>query len=153
MMTYAGRHAYLPLNSECALSLLSSNKDSWISATDLPARCSAALRELIAENRAAILSRQLILDKDWYHHPFPPPAEAVEAAVDEEMMFHGRQQMGGLLLNNNYQQQIPGSNSGEAGNGHVTLDLMQAPNSAFGFLSAMRGKSKEDIWGGTHVLN
>lgn len=44
------------INSECALSLLSS-KDPWNG--DLAGRCSAALRELIAENRASIGSRQI----------------------------------------------------------------------------------------------
>lgn len=49
--------------SECAaLSLLSPTNFSQCSASpDLPARCSAALRELIAENRASVFAcRQLI---------------------------------------------------------------------------------------------
>ncbi|KAL3537018.1 hypothetical protein ACH5RR_000384 [Cinchona calisaya] len=140
LMTCNGRHPYYPLSNGCALSLLSSkNNDSWISSGDLPARCSAALRELIAENRAAILARQLILD-------------------------NGRQNGSNSLVN--YQQQQISNNGsqswdriGEAEGGHVTLDLMQAPNSAFGFLS-MRGKSKEneecpELWGsfgGAHVV-
>ncbi|KAL2336909.1 hypothetical protein Fmac_011355 [Flemingia macrophylla] len=54
----------------CALSLLSSRSDSWLSPSDLSTRCSAALRELIAENRAAIMSRQFVSDRDWqlHHH-------------------------------------------------------------------------------------
>ncbi|KAK4488533.1 hypothetical protein RD792_004297 [Penstemon davidsonii] len=70
-----GKHSS---SSECALSLLSSSTNNhnyypnWcnikltpspspLPAADLPARCSAALRELIAENRASNLaSRQLI---------------------------------------------------------------------------------------------
>ncbi|KAL9331465.1 hypothetical protein ACSQ67_001075 [Phaseolus vulgaris] len=54
----------------CALSLLSSRSDSWLSPSDLSTRCSAALRELIAENRAAIMARQFVSDRDWHiqHH-------------------------------------------------------------------------------------
>ncbi|XP_047152862.1 uncharacterized protein LOC124824482 [Vigna umbellata] len=43
----------------CALSLLSfESSDNWWSHSDLSTRCSAALRELIAENRAALITRQ-----------------------------------------------------------------------------------------------
>nr|KYP35100.1 Squamosa promoter-binding-like protein 7 [Cajanus cajan] len=52
----------------CALSLLSSRSDSWLSPSDLSTRCSAALRELIAENRAAIMARQFVSDRDWHFH-------------------------------------------------------------------------------------
>ncbi|KAG5068475.1 hypothetical protein AAZX31_01G069300 [Glycine max] len=52
----------------CALSLLSSRSDSWLSPSDLSIRCSAALRELIAENRAAIMARQFVSDRDWHNH-------------------------------------------------------------------------------------
>ncbi|KAK7395603.1 hypothetical protein VNO78_16167 [Psophocarpus tetragonolobus] len=52
----------------CALSLLSSRSDSWLSPSDLSTRCSAALRELIAENRAAIMARQFDRDRDWHIH-------------------------------------------------------------------------------------
>lgn len=63
-----------PPPSGCALSLLSSSKSSdhpWLSPADLSARCSAALRELIAENRATAMAKQIILERDWhysYHH-------------------------------------------------------------------------------------
>lgn len=148
LSTYGERRPF-PLSNGCALSLLSS-KDSWISSGDLPARCSAALRELIAENRAAILARQLILDKDWqwHHHHHHHPTEDL----------NGRQD--GV----SYQHQMGTGSHGwdrisEAGGGHVTLDLMQAPNSAFGFLSVQRN-SKEDgecpdlcgSFGGAHVV-
>ncbi|XP_004513942.1 squamosa promoter-binding-like protein 7 [Cicer arietinum] len=55
---------------ECALSLLSSRTDSWLSPADLSIRCSAALSELIAENRAAIMARQYVPERDWHvqHH-------------------------------------------------------------------------------------
>ncbi|KAK2360282.1 squamosa promoter-binding protein [Trifolium repens] len=51
----------------CALSLLSSRTDSWLSPADLSVRCSAALSELIAENRAAIMARQYVSDRDHHH--------------------------------------------------------------------------------------
>ncbi|KAH1115863.1 hypothetical protein GYH30_057144 [Glycine max] len=51
----------------CALSLLSSRSDSWLSPSDLSTRCSAALRELIAENRAAIMARQFVSDRSHLH--------------------------------------------------------------------------------------
>ncbi|XP_027162745.1 squamosa promoter-binding-like protein 7 [Coffea eugenioides] len=150
LMTCSGRYPYYPLSSGCALSLLSSKNDSWISSADLPARCSAALCELIAENRAAILARQLIVDKEWHWHNHP--TEDLNSARHN-----------GSNAFANYQQLMAtGSHSwdriNEAGE-HVTLDLMQAPNSAFSFLS-MRGKSKEDeecpgLWGsfgGAHVV-
>ncbi|CAK8541340.1 unnamed protein product [Lathyrus sativus] len=56
--------------SGCALSLLSSRTDSWLSPDDLSVRCSAALSELIAENRAAIMARQYVSERDWHlqHH-------------------------------------------------------------------------------------
>ncbi|KAI4354770.1 hypothetical protein L6164_003609 [Bauhinia variegata] len=57
-----------PSQAGCARSLLSSKNDSWLSPADLSSRCSAALRELIAENRAAIMARQLISDRDWHSH-------------------------------------------------------------------------------------
>ncbi|KAI4356699.1 hypothetical protein L6164_000700 [Bauhinia variegata] len=52
----------------CVRSLLSSKNDSWLSPADLSSRCSAALRELMAENRAAIMARQLNSDRDWHLH-------------------------------------------------------------------------------------
>ncbi|KAI3444747.1 hypothetical protein Pfo_001412 [Paulownia fortunei] len=118
-MMAAGRHPHFVNSSECALSLLSStNYSPWnisTSSADLPARCSAALRELIAENRASILAcRQLtnsnqIEDYDTY-------------------------KLGSIRA---------GSNPQESG-GHVTLDLMQAPNSAFGLLSVHDHKSSKE---------
>ncbi|XP_054784784.1 squamosa promoter-binding-like protein 7 isoform X2 [Prosopis cineraria] len=59
-----------PSSQGCALSLLSSSKSdhSWLSPADLSARCSAALRELIAENRAAVMAKQIILERDWLPH-------------------------------------------------------------------------------------
>ncbi|KAA8515899.1 hypothetical protein F0562_019078 [Nyssa sinensis] len=134
-----------------ALSLLSMKNNSGISSADLSSRCSAALSELIAENRAAILARQLIIDRDshWRHQTMEdmngPQTESSNSVLPpQHQMFlepHGWERFN------------------EAGS-HVTLDLMQAPSSAFGFLS-VRGKSKEDeeqcsewwsSFGGAHVV-
>jgi len=47
------------VNAGCALSLLSfGSSDNWSSHADLSTRCSAALRELIAQNRAALITTQ-----------------------------------------------------------------------------------------------
>ncbi|KAL2477988.1 squamosa promoter-binding-like protein 7 [Forsythia ovata] len=97
-------------NGECALSLLSSKNNSWIPTLDLPSRCSTALHDLIAENRAAILARQLNL---------------------QEMKIADSTQKGSIRFLNN--QIIPGSQEYGV---HLTLDLMQAaPSSEFGLLS------------------
>lgn len=123
-----GRLPYLSTTGR-ALSLLSSSKNihPWVSpSNNLSSRSSAALLELIAENRAAILARQLIMDRDWFsgapvpnhHHAFSEP---------------------------------PGLDQFHQGSTQVTLDLMQAPSSTFGFFS-VRGNSKEeeeeccDLW-------
>ncbi|CAA3029627.1 squamosa promoter-binding-like protein 7 [Olea europaea var. sylvestris] len=116
----AGRYQYSPTNGECALSLLSSENNSWIPYKDLPSRCSTALHDLIAENRAAILARQLNL---------------------QQMKTADPTQKGSLRILNN--QIIPGSQ--EYGI-DLTLDLMQAtPSSEFGLLS-MHDKSGEESW-------
>lgn len=62
----AGKISYS--SSGHALSLLSPTNEFSISFPDLSSRCSAALQELIAENRAALLSRQLAIDKEWSVH-------------------------------------------------------------------------------------
>ncbi|KAL8495536.1 hypothetical protein ACS0TY_019606 [Phlomoides rotata] len=114
-MMGVGRHTQTQIlnNSECALSLLSSNhyNTPWTTSTspDLPARCSAALHELIAENRASLLACRQI----------------------EEY------KLGSIRA---------GPNPQGSGGGHVTLNLMQAPNSAaFGLLSMHdHNKSSKD---------
>lgn len=142
-----GRFPYLSSSpTGRALSLLSSRNESLISSPDLSSRCSAALRELIAENRAALLARQLIVDKDWpFHHHEDLNDQTNHFASSQHHMFpepHGWDRFNGTGTNN------------------VTLDLMQAPTSAFELLS-MRGKSKEEeecsqLWssfgGSTHVI-
>ncbi|CAK9319219.1 unnamed protein product [Citrullus colocynthis] len=126
-----GGIAYIPSPTGRALSLLSSKNESWATSSELSLRSSAALRELIAENRAAILARQLILDRDWHSNH---TAAGVDDFGGGGVGFHQQQ---GLYCE---QQQL----SWERMNGsHVTLDLMQAPSTAFGLLS-VRGKSKEE---------
>ncbi|XP_017700544.2 squamosa promoter-binding-like protein 7 [Phoenix dactylifera] len=146
--TTSSRFPYIPTSPGRALSLLSSKASPWVSASDLSSRSSAALRELIAENRAAVLARQLFSDRGGWHNmvvgnpailPYVPhqhqePSQAQAQLADGWNQFQ------------------------EAGN-HVTLDLMQMPSSSFEILSA-RSKSKEDeecseIWKsleGTHVV-
>ncbi|KAL9396736.1 hypothetical protein Peur_010989 [Populus x canadensis] len=124
----AGRFPYIASPTGCALSLLSSKADSWVSPSDLSSRSSAALRELIAEHRAAILARQLILEKHSHNHAM------------------GESQPSSNFFITHQQQMLPEPHNWGRFNGtnmHVTLDLMQAPSSAFGFLSA-RGKNKEE---------
>ena len=134
----------------CALSLLSSKTDSWVSPPDLSTRSSAALRELIAEHRAAILARQLVFDRDWHtqHH-------AMEELGDAQ------QPRSNSPIPHQYQM-FPEPHSWDRfheSDTHVTLDLMQASSSAFGLLS-MRGKNKDDeecsdLWNsfhGAHVI-
>ncbi|KAJ0759044.1 putative transcription factor SBP family [Helianthus annuus] len=56
-----------PSNPGCALSLLSSPEtQSWNSSSDLSSRCSAALYELIAANRA---TSSVFLNQNFYHQP------------------------------------------------------------------------------------
>ncbi|KAK6920338.1 SBP domain [Dillenia turbinata] len=130
----SGRFSYLSSPTGRALSLLSSKSDSWISSPDISLRSSAALRELIAENRAAILARQLIYERDWHLQHYsvedfgsPHPAASISSVP--------------------YQHQALVEPSAwdrfHEDNAHVTLDLMQAPSSAFELLS-VRGNSKEE---------
>lgn len=57
------------LKPVCALSLLSSSKtEPWMSSGDLSSRCSAALYELIAANRATSVSGH-ILNQNSSHQP------------------------------------------------------------------------------------
>ncbi|XP_011090065.1 squamosa promoter-binding-like protein 7 isoform X2 [Sesamum indicum] len=114
-----GRHAHFLNSSQCALSLLSStNYNPWNitqPSADLPARCSAALRELIAENRASILAGRQLMDGNYQVEDY---------------------------CNNNTSVGVK-SNSQES-QGHVTLDLMQARNSALGLLSVHDHKASTE---------
>lgn len=139
-----GRFPYLTSSTGRALSLLSSKADSWVSSTDLSSRSSAALRELIAEHRAAILTRQLILER---HHPVEDLSES--QSCSNFLIPHQHQ----MLAEPHSWDRLHDTGS------HVTLELMQAPSSEFGFLST-RGKNKEEeeeceLWNtleGTHVV-
>ncbi|XVF79822.1 hypothetical protein PTKIN_Ptkin15bG0020500 [Pterospermum kingtungense] len=151
-----GRFPFLSSPTGRALSLLSSRADSWISPSDLSSRSSAALRELIAENRASVLARQLILDRDLHlhHHAIEdlgigdaqPAGSSTSIAVVQQHP---------LLPD-----QLHSWDRFPQNGAHVTLDLMQASSSAFGMLS-MRGKTKaeeeecSELWNsleGTHVV-
>ncbi|XVF22830.1 hypothetical protein REPUB_Repub12eG0204800 [Reevesia pubescens] len=145
-----GRFPYLSSTTGRALSLLSSRTDSWISPSDLSSRSSAALRELIAENRATILARQLILDRDLHlhHHAMEDLGEAQSGSSSIAIQQHPS------LPEPHFWDRFPETGAQE------TLDLMQASSSAFGMLSA-RGKTKEEeaecseLWNsleGTHVV-
>uniref|UniRef100_A0A6N2MXQ5 SBP-type domain-containing protein n=1 Tax=Salix viminalis TaxID=40686 RepID=A0A6N2MXQ5_SALVM len=144
----AGRFPYIASPTGCALSLLSSKSDSWVSPSDLSSRSSAALRELIAENRAAILSRQVFLQKHLHHHTVEDPGES--HPLSNFLTAHQQQ----VLSEPHDWSRLNDTST------HVTLDLMQAPSSAFGFLSP-RGKNKEEedecseLWStleGAHVV-
>ncbi|KAG6582716.1 Squamosa promoter-binding-like protein 7, partial [Cucurbita argyrosperma subsp. sororia] len=143
-----GSIAYIPSPTGRALSLLSSKKETWATSSELSLRSSAALRELIAENRAAILARQLILDRDWHLNH----AAATDDFGGGGVGFHQQQ---GLYCEQQQQQQQSWEGMNENGGAHVTLDLMQAPSTAFGMLS-VRGKSKEEdeecceLWNSFH---
>ncbi|KAK1273253.1 Squamosa promoter-binding-like protein 7 [Acorus gramineus] len=142
-----------------ALSLLSSKASTWVSPADLSSRSSAALRELIAENRAAIFARQLVSDRGWQLPNDPqevPPSPPHHHHHDH---YHSINEGGpsARLLPGGWDLQYHGPGP------HVTLDLMQTPSSpAFGLLSGRSNKSgreeEEDcceIWKtleGTHVV-
>ncbi|XP_072955534.1 squamosa promoter-binding-like protein 7 [Typha angustifolia] len=131
-----------------ALSLLSSKASPWISTSDLSSRSSAALRELIAENRAALLAQQLFSDRGGWHNSL---------SMNHSTIPHWQHQN---QVPSQSQQLTDGwSHFQESGN-HVTLDLMQVPTTSFGVLSG-RSKSKDeeedcsDIWKSfeeTHVV-
>lgn len=123
-----------------ALSLLSSRNESSISSPDLSSRCSAALRELIAENRAALLAKQFVYDKDWpFHH-----AEDVNVQQHNQSTHqHYHHPLVSSNENHMFSEPQGWDRFDEPGTNNVTLDLMQAPTSAFQLLS-MRGKSKEE---------
>lgn len=131
-----GRFPYLTSPTSptgCALSLLSSKSDSCVYPSDLSSRSSAALRELIAENRAAIMAQQLILDRDWHSHHAAMEDLGENQPGSNYFTLHRHQMLSEPHNWDRYQE----------ANTHITLDLMQAPSEAFGFLS-VRGKSREE---------
>ncbi|RZC69191.1 hypothetical protein C5167_032268 [Papaver somniferum] len=143
-----GRISYISPTNGRVHSLLSSKSNSWVSPSDLSTRSSAALRELIDENRAAVLARQLLLDQNWHQQGMDHTNHNSQVEI---------------LSTVPLQNQFPGSsnwNRFQQSDAHVTLDLMQTPSPPFGFLSG-RSKTKEEeeecceIWKsleGTHVV-
>ncbi|RZC74411.1 hypothetical protein C5167_049887 [Papaver somniferum] len=143
-----GRISYISPTNGRVHSLLSSKSNSWVSPSDLSTRSSAALRELIDENRAAVLARQLFLDQNWHQQGMDHTNHNSQVEI---------------LSTVPLQNQFPGSsnwNRFQQSDAHVTLDLMQTPSPPFGFLSG-RSKTKEEeeecceIWKsleGTHVV-
>ncbi|MBA0859535.1 hypothetical protein Goshw_008016 [Gossypium schwendimanii] len=142
-----GRFPYhLSLPKGRALSLLSSRADSWISPSDLSSRSSAALQELIAENRAAVLARQLVLDRGW------------------QLNHRGMEDLGVFSSTTAEQHSLlpeppQGWEKFQETGAELTLNLMQASSSASGMF--VRGKSEDEeqecseLWNslqGTHVV-
>lgn len=132
-----------------ALSLLSSKAYPWIPTAELASRSSAALRELIAENRAALLARQLFTNRSWHSGVY----DNIQSIISFGPHPDQATAQGTAQVLNGWNQ------FKESGRG-LTLDLMQSPTSAsFEFLSR-RSKSEEEeeeccaIWKsleGTHV--
>ncbi|OAY73653.1 Squamosa promoter-binding-like protein 7 [Ananas comosus] len=137
---YGSRFSHASNSPARALSLLSSKAASlpWVSPSDLSSRSSAALRELIEENRAA------------YCHDSCYPTEAtcptkVLQTTSRFPIGHNRtkscRNSRGLLMAGT----TPGAGA------HVTLDLMQVPNPSFGAIPR-RSRAKDgeedcsDIW-------
>ncbi|KAK9144369.1 hypothetical protein Sjap_004272 [Stephania japonica] len=139
----SGRYPCISSSTGRALSLLSSKSTSWVSPADLSSRSSAALRELIAENRAAFLARQLLLDQNWHHHSMDDLSGAQSAVLSHVTNQH---------------QTFPEPSDWERfheNGAHVTLDLMQEPSSPFGFKSKEEDEDCCEIWKsleGTHVM-
>ncbi|KAF0894083.1 hypothetical protein E2562_033962 [Oryza meyeriana var. granulata] len=116
----------LPTSSAGALSLLSSTRatGAWLIPTpDISARSSAALDELIAENRAALLSWQFLSDRQPQAGRPTGRAPAETAGGWHEHM-QARPHPSGA--GGQHEQQSL------AAAGHVTLDLMQATTAAAG---------------------
>ncbi|KAJ1702280.1 hypothetical protein LUZ63_002059 [Rhynchospora breviuscula] len=126
-----------------ALSLLSSKASPWGLTPDLSSCSNAALCELIAENRAAVLTRQICSDRAvWRNngvgiHSYPPqhwPHQHQATAQPRHLA------NGWTHLND--------------ANDHVTLNLMQAPGTS---LERVRNDEEDcsEIWKsleGTHVV-
>uniref|UniRef100_A0A0D9W7Y0 SBP-type domain-containing protein n=1 Tax=Leersia perrieri TaxID=77586 RepID=A0A0D9W7Y0_9ORYZ len=110
----------LPASSAGALSLLSSARATtgpWLIPTpDISARSSAALDELIAQNRAALLSWQFFSERS------PPPGSRPTGRPPAETPPAG--------WHAHLQARPPRHESPAAASGHVTLDLMQSTTEA-----------------------
>lgn len=151
----AGRYQYISSPTGRALSLLSTktNFDSWVSPPDLSSRSSAALRELIAENRAAMLARQLISsDRNWDSSSHNNHAIATEDLFGD----HGQPLWSNSVESHQHHMFSDHNLHGwdrfnDTSGAHLTLDLRQAPRPAYGFLPG-RAKTKAeedqecDLW-------
>lgn len=155
-----GRFQYVSSTTGRALSLLSSKTtlDSWVSPSDLSSRSSTALRELIAENRAANLARQLMLsDRNW------DSSSHNNNATEDLFCDHG--QSWSNSVEPHQHQMFPEYQHGwdrfhESSRAHLTIDLRRPPSQAYGFMSE-RAKTKAeedqecDLWNsfqGTSVV-
>ncbi|KAF2303519.1 hypothetical protein GH714_018961 [Hevea brasiliensis] len=112
---------------------------------------SAALRELIAENRAAILARQLVHERHLQHNAMEDLGDHSEPSPNNSFIPHHHQ----VLAEAHNWDRFHDTGT------QLTLDLMQAPTSAFGFLSTRGKNNKEEeeecselwnTWAGAHVV-
>ncbi|XP_034602555.1 squamosa promoter-binding-like protein 7 [Setaria viridis] len=128
----------LPASPAGALSLLSSARGApWLvpAAPDISARSSAALDELIAENRAALLAWQFFSSSD---RPAPgrhlaPPSSSVGRALtpaEQAAGWHHPHDGAGAGGGGRYYHEAAASS------GHTTLDLMQTAAAATTVASA-----------------
>ncbi|KAL0913033.1 hypothetical protein M5K25_016463 [Dendrobium thyrsiflorum] len=123
------RFPIIPNSPNSALSLLSSNATPWASPPELSSRSSAALRELIAENRATLFAKQLFSDRSSF--PFLNQTSCSSLSYDP----HQHQ----------FPFQIPAQVTNLQGSGnHLTLDLMQIPSSSVDEFLSGRNKSKDE---------
>ncbi|KAK8476557.1 hypothetical protein V6N11_028243 [Hibiscus sabdariffa] len=115
-----------PIVVKKTCSLLSSTADSWISPSVLSSRSNTALRELMAENHATVLSLHLILDRDWHlnHHG--------EAHSGSDIQQH--------LL---FPEPPQGWDKFQETGAKLILNLTQDSSSAYEMLS-VRGKTEEE---------
>lgn len=146
MMPFGFPPCGFPSSPAGALSLLSSARGGapWLiptaAAADISARSSAALDELIAENRAAILAWQLFSDRSPGGRLalLPPPSMVGRVVPGEVPGWHATQQFqahtspGGRADGDDGPAGRYGFLEAPAGTGHTTLDLMQAPPASAG---------------------
>ncbi|GJN26804.1 hypothetical protein PR202_gb14764 [Eleusine coracana subsp. coracana] len=127
MMPFGFPPCGLPTSPAGALSLLSSARGGapWLipAAADISARSSAALDELIAENRASLLAWQFFSDRSP-GRGVPVPSSSIMGRV-----LPGEAPVSGWQIQAHHH---PGEASFEAPSaGHTTLDLMQTAGAPF----------------------
>ncbi|PKA46453.1 Squamosa promoter-binding-like protein 7 [Apostasia shenzhenica] len=137
-----------------ALSLLSSKASPWTSNSELSSRSTAALHDLIAENRASLFARQVIPDRICPQGSAPASCSALSCDPQQQQPPF---QLPSHQLGNGW------INFQDSSCDHVTLDLMQNPDSAVQFHQAAGSsnrprESEEECCeilkslGGTHVV-